>query len=91
MRGERQATQHPNSTKHSPKERNGRPASKVREHQQRHPLRHSQVGVRGHGVVAADGEVHGGVAGGDDEEGEAVDQQQRHQIRQGEPVTGFHR
>ena len=44
----------------------------------------------GGGVVTADGEVHGDVAGGDDEEGEAVDEQQRHQVSQGKAVASLH-
>lgn len=77
--------------KHSPEEGDGRPTCKISEDEKRHSLRHGKVGVWCHGVVAADGEVHGGVASGDDEEGEAVDQQQRHQVRKGEPVACLHR
>lgn len=76
---------------HLPEEGDGRPTREVREDEQRHPLRHGEIRVRGHGIVAADGEVHGSVASGDDEESEAVDQQQRYQVCQGQPVARLHR
>lgn len=64
----------------SPEERDGSPTGKVSEDQEGHTLGHGEVRVGRRGIVSTDGAVHGGVTGGDNEEGQAVDQQQGDEV-----------
>lgn len=74
--------------------RHRRPARKVREHQQRHPLGHGHVrpGHRGHGLPAtSDRHVHLGVARAYHYERHSVEYQQREQVQLVGHRRVFHR